>query len=145
MEFLKILWISISRLFQQALPHVLDSILVALTSYYYISKRALGAHAPHGAIWCLGIQQFLLPALLSVQLPVRPLFVKYFLCESTKITKIQSESLLLAKNMGKSSHPSTFLAMSCLLLQFASGKNYFIIHFYSTISVLLTSCLYQFL
>ena len=109
MEFLKILWISISRLFQQALPHVLDSILVALTSYYYISKRALGAHAPHGAIWCLGIQQFLLLPLLSVQLPVRPLFVKFFLCESTKITNIQSESLLFQpKTWGNLHTPRLF-------------------------------------
>ena len=101
--------ISISRLFQQALYHVLDSILVALTSYYYISKRALGAHAPHGAIWCLGIQQFLLLPLLSVQLPVRPLFVKFFLCESTKITKIQSESLLFQpKTWGNLHTPRLF-------------------------------------
>ena len=101
--------ISISRIFQQALYHVLDSILVALTSYYYISKRALGAHAPHGAIWCLGIQQFLLLPLLSVQLPVRPLFVKFFLCESTKITKIQSESLLFQpKTWGNLHTPRLF-------------------------------------
>ena len=89
----------------------------------------------------------LLP-LLSVQLPVRPLFVKFFLCESTKITKIQSESLLFQpKTWGNLHTPRLFWRCHAYYYNLHQVR---IILFHTYVhrfqsKYIVTSCLRQFL
>ena len=87
----------------------------------------------------------LLP-LLSVQLPVRPLFVKFFLCESTKITNIQSESLLFQpKTWGNLHTPRLFWRCHAYYYNLHQVRIFHFIRFLSIAFSLVTSCLCQFL